>query len=102
MAELEDLPTDTLPLWLKSAEIGVDIAEGSADTKTLRILEDATLAAKQIVSFDNRAGLVRERAPFQVEAIQVAHGGVDTGQYSYLRFDDYDPRAIVKRTYVPA
>ncbi len=102
MAELEDLPTDTLPLWLKSAEIGVDIAEGSADTKTLRILEDATLAAKQIVAFDNRAGLVRERAPFQVEAIQVAHGGVDTGLYSYLRFDDYDPRAIVKRTYVPA
>ncbi|MDH6181817.1 HK97 family phage prohead protease [Microbacteriaceae bacterium SG_E_30_P1] len=102
MAELEDLPTDTLPLWLKSAEIGVDIAEGSADTKTLRILEDATLAAKQIVAFDNRAGKVREKAPFQVEAIQVAHGGIDTGLYSYLRFDDYDPRAIIKRTYVPA
>lgn len=102
MAELEDLPTDTLPLWLKSAEIGVDIAEGSADTKTLRILEDSALAAKQIVAFDNRAGLVRERAPFQVEAINVGNGGVDTGLYSYLRFDDYDTRALVKRTYVPA
>ena len=102
MAELEDLPTDTLPLWLKSAEIGVDIAEGSAETKTLRILEDSGLAAKQIVAFDSRAAKVREKAPFQVQALAIANGGVDVGIYSYMRLDDYDPRAIVKRTYVPA
>lgn len=101
-SELEDLSTEDLPLWLKSASVGLDIAEGSADIGTMRILLDSGLAPKQGVAFDNRAGKVREKAPFRLEAVNIPKGGVDVGIYSYLRFDDYDPRAIVKRTYVPA
>jgi hypothetical protein len=100
--ELEDLSTEDLPLWLKSATIGLDIAEGSADVGTLRILLDESLAAKQGVAFDNRAGKVREKTPFRVQAENIPKGGVDVGIFAYLRFDDYDKRAIVKRTYVPA
>lgn len=100
--ELEDLPTDNLPLWLKSAVVGVDVTEGQANINELRILNDGTLADKQVVAFDSRAALVREKAPFRLQAIDLAHGGIDVGLYSYLRLDDYDTRAIVKRTYVPA
>lgn len=100
--ELEDLDTDNLPLWLKSATIGLDVAEGSADIGTLRILNDPDMTDNQAVAFDSRAGKVREKAPFRLQAINVARAGVDVGIYSYLRFDDYDNRAIVKRNYVAA
>lgn len=100
--ELEDLDTQNLPLWLKSAVVGVDVTEGQANINELRILNDGTLADKQVVGFDSRAALVREKAPFRLQAIDLAHGGIDVGLYSYLRLDDYDTRAIVKRTYVPA
>lgn len=100
--ELEDLDTQNLPLWLKSATIGLDIAEGSADVGSLRILNDGTLAATQVVAFDNRAAVVREKAPFRVQALNIAMGGIDVGIYSYLRVDPQDVRAIINRTYVAA
>lgn len=101
-SELEDLSTEDLPLWLKSATIGLDIAEGTADIGTLRIVNDSALAAKQVVAFDNRAAVVREKSPFKVKAENIPHGGIDVGIFSYLRLDDQDKRAIVKRTYAPA
>lgn len=101
-SELEDLDTENLPLWLKSAEIGVDIAEGTGTAGKLNIQLDTTLAAKQVVAFDNRAAIVREKSPFRAQALNIANGGVDVGIYSYLRVDPQDTRAIVKRTYVPA
>lgn len=102
-AELEDLPTENLPLWLKSAVIGLDIAEGTADVGQLRIINDNTkLAAKQVLAADNRAVIVREKSPIQVKAFDVAHAGIDLGFYSYLRVDDHDPRLLFKRTYAPA
>lgn len=97
--ELADLPTDTLPLWLKNAVLGIDIAEGTADVGQLRILNDSTLPVLDAVGFDNRAAKVRERSPFRLEAQNIPNGGVDVGIFSYLRFDDHDNRAIVKRTY---
>lgn len=96
---LEDLPTDNLPLWLKSATVGLDIAEGSADIGTLRILNDSALAADQVVAFDNRAAKVKEKSPLQLKAQNIAHGGIDLGFFGYLRFDDHDNRVIIKRTY---
>lgn len=100
--ELEDLDTENLPLWLKSATVGLDIAEGTADVGTLRIQLDETLGDNDVVAFDNRAAIVRERAPFRAQALNIAHAGIDVGIYSYLRLDPQDPRAIVKRTYAPA
>lgn len=100
-SELEDLDTEKLPLWLKNAALGLDIAEGTADVATLRIVNDPALAPLQIAGFDNRGITVREKSPLQVEALNIPHGGVDLGFYSYLRVEDHDPRVIVKRTYAP-
>lgn len=101
-AELEDLNTETLPLWLKSAVIGLDIAEGSADVGSLRILNDSTLGVDEGTAFDNRAMKVKEKSPLQVRALNVANGGIDLGFYGYLRLDTHDPRVVVKRTYAEA
>lgn len=98
-AELEDLPTENLPLWLKSAAIGLDIAEGSADIGTLRILNDSSLAAEQVTAFDNRALKVKEKSPIQLRAINIPNGGIDLGFFGYLRLDTHDKRVVVKRTY---
>jgi ATP-dependent Clp endopeptidase proteolytic subunit ClpP len=99
--ELEDVnvgTTATLPLWLKDAAIGLDIAEGDAEVGQLRIQLDTDLAARSYAGFDSRAAKVREKAPFQVRAIDVAHGGIDLALFSYGRFDDHDPRLLLKGT----
>lgn len=96
--QLEDLDTEKLPLWLKSAVIGLDIAEGSAEVGQLRILNDSSLGALEAVAADSRAAIVRERSPFRVQALNVARAGIDVGIYSYLRLDPQDTRALVKVT----
>lgn len=96
---LEDVPTDDLPLWLKSAVIGLDIAAGKSEVGPLRIAVDGTLEDGQVAAFDSRAAVVREKAPFQVQAINVPNGGIDLGIFSYMRFEPNDTRLIIKRTY---
>lgn len=95
----EDLNSDTLPLWLRTANVGMDFSEETGTIGGTVLEHDSTLAANQVVAFDNRALMVKERAPFQVYADNVPKGGVDIGVFSYLRLDDHDPRLIVKRTY---
>lgn len=97
--EFCDLKTDELPIWLKYALVGVDLAEGTAEVGTLHILNDSELSTTQVVAIDGRAAKVRERSPFRIEAQNIPKGGVDVGIFSYLRFDDHENRAMVKRTY---
>lgn len=99
--ELEDLdtgPNAGVPLWLKDANITASITEATATVGGLTIAYDATLPATQLVAFDNRAAKVLEKAPFQVTAVDLAHGGVDLGLFSYLMFERHDGRLILKRT----
>jgi len=100
--ELEDIPTKELPLWLQSATIGLDITEGTANVGQLQIGLDSTLAAGEVVAFDNRGLIVREKQIPQIRAIDVAHMGIDLGFTSYLRLDDVDPRLVFRRKYVAA
>ena len=100
--EMEDLDTEHLPLWLKNATLGIDIAEGTADVGQLQIGLDSTLAAGEVVAFDNRGLVVRERRIPQIRAVDVARGGIDLGFWSYLRLDDVDPRLVIRRKYTPA
>lgn len=103
--EFEDLPTGSesnLPLWLKSAQLGIDLADGSANVGQLRIVNDSSLPTGQATAFDTRAGAVKEKNPIELTAVPISVAAVDFGFFGYLRFDDYDPRAIVTRTYVPA
>lgn len=100
--ELEDIPTKELPLWLQTATIGMNIAEGTANVGELAIGLDSTLAAGELVAFDSRGLIVRERQIPQIRAIDVAHGGIDLGFTSYLRLDDVDPRLVFRRKYTAA
>lgn len=99
MEQLEDYPTDNLPMWLAQANIGMDFEDGRATISGLAIVEDSTLSAGQLLGFDNRALMVRERTPLELEALNIPRGMVQLGFYSYLRLDPHDERLIVKRTY---
>ena len=103
--ELEDLdvgPTATLPLWLRQASIGINLADATADVAGVAIVNDSALAAGQAVGFDNSIVDVRESPVIQISAVAVSFAAVDLGLYGYMRLDDHDPRGIVKRTYVEA
>lgn len=97
--EFEDLDYQTLPLWLRTATIGMDFSEETASIGATALEHDSTLAADQVVAFDNRALRIKERAPFQIYADNIPKGGVDIGVFSYMRLDTHDKRLIVKRTY---
>jgi HK97 family phage prohead protease len=96
---LEDLPTDNLPLWLKSAEITLDITEATASAAGGRLLiwHDAALAANAGVAFDNRFATVKETPRLELSAIQVSHAKVDLGVWGAMRLDIHDPRVLIKR-----
>ena len=96
---LADLPADTLPIWLKQALVGIDVATGSAGLGTLQIQNDATMLATTAVAFDTQAVVVREKTPIQVSAEQISKGGVDLGFFSYLMLEIQDPRLVLKRNY---
>ena len=103
--ELEDLDISnagSLPLWLKDATVGLSLAEGSASVGTLAIQLDTALPVRQVVAFDNRALVVREKAPFRVDAIDLGKGGIDLALHAYGLLEVHDPRVVIKRTYVPA
>lgn len=103
--ELEDLdvgPTATLPLWLRQASIGVNLADASAEVAGLAIVNDPALAAGQAVGFDNSIVDVRESPVIEPTAIAISVAAVDMGLFGYMRLDDHDRRGIVKRTYVEA
>ncbi|RZU64603.1 HK97 family phage prohead protease [Microterricola gilva] len=103
--ELEDLdvgPTSTLPLWLRQASIGINLADGTADVAGLAIVNDPALEAGQALGFDNSIVDVRESPVIQPTAVAISVAAVDMGLFGYLRLDDHDPRGIVKRKYVPA
>jgi HK97 family phage prohead protease len=103
--ELEDLdvgPTSTLPLWLRQASIGINLAEATADVAGLAIVNDSALPAGQAAGFDNSIVDVRESPVIQISAVAISVAAVDMGLFGYLRLDDHDPRGIVKRKYVPA
>lgn len=96
---LEDLATENLPLWLKSAEITLDISEATAAAASGRMLiwHDPALAANQGVAFDNRFATVKETPRLELSAISVSHAKIDLGVWGAMRLDIHDPRVLIKR-----
>jgi len=96
---LEDLATDNLPLWLKSAEVTLDITEATASAAGGRLLiwHDPALAVNAGVAFDNRFATVKETPRLELSAIQVSHAKVDLGVWGAMRLDIHDPRVLIKR-----
>lgn len=96
-SEFQDVPADSLPLWLAKADVGISPADGGASIGQLIIQEDSVnLTANQVAYFDNRALSVKEKRIPQLKAYDVAHAGVDLGFYSYGGVLMTDERLVLK------
>lgn len=93
-----DLRQDEVPFWLAQATGSVSLKDAKADVADLKIEVDPLLADGQMLGFDNRAATVYEKSPIQLQALDIAHGGIDLGFFSYGGVLVNDPRAIIKRT----
>lgn len=85
-----------VPFWLANATTApLDLTTGDADLAQLHISADSSIPAGNIVAYDTRAAAVLEKSPIQVQAFDIAKGGIDLGFYSYGAFDLYDERLFL-------
>ena len=92
-----DLRQDEVPFWLAQATGTVSLKDATADVADLKIEADPLLPSGELLGFDSRAATVYEKSPIQLQALDIAKGGIDLGFFSYGGVLVYDPRAIVKR-----
>lgn len=93
-----DLRQDEVPFWLAQATGSVSLKDATANVADLRIEADPLLPSGALLGFDSRAATVYEKSPIQLQALDIAKGGIDLGFFSYGGVIVNDPRAIVKRT----
>ncbi|MFD2674993.1 HK97 family phage prohead protease [Gulosibacter bifidus] len=92
------LKQSDVPHWLANSVGGVDLRDQSANVGNIRIESAPELKPGQLLAADARAVTIREKAPIQLKAFDVAHAGIDLGFYSYGLVEIHDPRVIVSRT----
>lgn len=92
-----DLRQDEVPFWLAQATGSVSLKDATADVADLKIEVDPLLASGQLLGFDSRAATVYEKSPIQLQALDIAKGGIDLGFFSYGGVLVNDPRAIITR-----
>ena len=99
-AAYADLRSDEVPFWLARATgtAGVSLSDGKADVADLTVLADPDLPTGTVLAADRRAASVYEKAPIQVQALDIARGGIDLGFFSYGGVLVNDPRALIKTT----
>lgn len=93
-----DLRQDEVPFWLAQATGTVSLKDATAAVADLKIEADPLLPSGELLGFDSRAATVYEKSPIQLQALDIAKGGIDLGFFSYGGVLVSDPRAIVKRT----
>lgn len=96
------LTKDEVPFWLANSSGGLNLLEGTVDLAQLVITTEPELPDQTIVGYDYRGAAVKEKSPIQVQAYDIAKGGIDLGFYSYGAFELYDPRLFHARTVTPA
>lgn len=92
-----DLRQDEVPFWLAQATGTVSLKDATAAVADLKIEADPLLPSGELLGFDSRAATVYEKSPIQLQALDIAKGGIDLGFFSYGGVLVSDPRAIVKR-----
>lgn len=99
-AAYADLRSDEVPFWLARATgtAGVSLSDGKADVADLTVLADPDLPTGTVLAADRRAATVYEKSPIQVQALDIARGGIDLGFFSYGGVLVHDPRALIKTT----
>lgn len=98
-AELDD---STIPWWLKQqGELNLGTTEGSAGK--LKFSANPDLPAGVLLAADNRAYTPYERSKLiDVQAVNIANGGIDIGVFGYVSAIVNDPRAILRVGDLPA
>lgn len=94
-AQLKD---SEVPWWLRSqGELNLGTTEGTAGKLSFSVNPD--LASGTILAADNRAYTPFERENLiNVQAVNIANGGVDVGVFGYISAIINDPRAVLKVT----
>jgi hypothetical protein len=89
------LTKEKVPFWLANSVGGVDLTNGTITAGTITVTDDPDVPDNYVAGYDSRAARVFEKAPMQVQALDVAHGGVDLGLFSYGLLEIHDPRLFL-------
>jgi hypothetical protein len=100
--EYAALKASDVPHWLSNAVGGVDLQAGTIAAGGMTIKDDPDLPARTVVAYDHRAATYSEKSPMQVQALDVAHGGIDLGLYSYGMTEFHDSRLFLSATVAAA
>ena len=96
-----ELKEGDVPWWLRSqGQLDLGTTTGTAGKMSFAC--DPELPTGTILAADSRAYTVHEKSPIQVQALNVANGGIDLGVFAYLSAYVNDPRAVLKITSTPA
>jgi ATP-dependent protease ClpP protease subunit len=96
------LKVSDLPAWIANATGFVQLDGNTSLANVFDVDVDFQLAAQGFLALDRRAADVYETPTFEVEAVDVAHGGADIGVFTYGGTFVNDARAVVKATITPA
>lgn len=100
--EFAELTDAEIPWWLKNqGELNLGTTEGSAGK--LKFHANPDLPAGVILAADNRAYTPFERKRLiDVQAVNIANGGIDIGVFGYVSAIINDPRAVLRVGDLPA
>jgi len=96
--EYASLTKDQVPFWLANATSNINLLDGTVDVAQLVITTEPEVPEGTVVGYDSRAAKVLEKSPIQVQAVDIAKGGIDLGLYSYGMFELHDARLFQQRT----
>ena len=102
-AEFVSLAPNDVPWWLqKQGEVRLGETGGNAGGMSFNVNQE--LPAGTILGHDSRAATWYEHGetPINVQAVDIARGGIDLGVYGYGAILINDARAIFKVTLTPA
>lgn len=100
--DFAELKVSDLPAWIANATGFVELDGKTSLANVFDVDVDFQLAAQGFLALDRRAADVYETPFFEVEAVDVAHGGADIGIFTYGGTFINDARALVKSTITPA
>ena len=95
---LAALTRDEVPWWLGGGD-SISLGTTSGSIGSTRFWVDPALAAGTVLAADSRAATWYEKTPpVRVNAVDLAHGGVDLGLFGYHGIIVNDARAILRTT----
>lgn len=97
--EFVNLGEGEVPWWIRNQGT-IDLGTTSGTAGGLRFSVNHGLTAGQILAGDSRAAKLHRPStnPIQVQALDIANGGVDLGVYGYHALMVHDARAILRTT----